>query len=406
VIESANVTIEAFVSPLSVGKAEANLLTFLYKERRGSRTGTRVTIEGYHGYLYTEMFTTFLGRPIAWRDRQIGRFTRREAVYDHPVGHLYVGDIYIKKFDQPTAYSYNLWGIDLNPDRVSEISRRDVLEGMSRPWSTINTNSLAARLIQAITTTGSEESDIYWSSPYVPYEGVIFEAWNGLFGERAVLYTSELQSKLVEGYGYRSLGKGWTHECRNMLAWSAPKDYQIVDIRVQELTAPTIVPPGRLTDNQRRNLEVIRFLTNICPGCSWQGQKPVIVAATIPADPRTRTSVLGLCSPDEGKIYLAVETLSTEEETIAAYYHEMGHWTGGEVAMDGSTSHTKAVQNIAARISLLMRQRTPASTPAAAEIPVEKPAVTDIEERRFESGGQKYIRYVDRRTKRQWTVKV
>ena len=75
-IESADVTIEAFVSPLSMGKAEANLLTFLYKERKGSRTGTRVTIEGYHGDLYAEVFTTYLGRPIAWSDRPDRAFSQ------------------------------------------------------------------------------------------------------------------------------------------------------------------------------------------------------------------------------------------------------------------------------------------------------------------------------------------
>jgi hypothetical protein len=338
VIESANVTIRAYASPSVMGKAQLNLLTFLFKETAGSRLGTLVTIEGYHGTLYTENFTTFLGSPIAWKDTQIGRFVRREAVYSNPKGNLYVGDIFIKKFDKPTSYSYNLWGIDLNPDRISEIRVRDVLDGMARPWTTIKSRELATSLIRAVTDVRSQEAEIYWSAG--PSRAVLLAAWQQLFGQRAVLSTGERDSKLAEGYGYRVMGKSWTSNIRSLFRYNVPDASDIVEARVKELSAPTIIPSTRLTQKQHQNLDIIRFLTANCPSCSYEGRKPVIEVASIRPDPRIQEVVLGLCDYDGGKIYVVPSVLNTEEDTIATYYHEMGHWVGGEIAIDGSMSHT------------------------------------------------------------------
>ncbi len=107
-IESPSVTIEAHSSIQTVGRIEANLLTFIYKEEQRARTGTKVIIEGYTGELYKDRFTTFLGKPIFSIYDNIGRFIRGDAIYTAPKGRLYVGDIFIKDLGQPSEYSDNV----------------------------------------------------------------------------------------------------------------------------------------------------------------------------------------------------------------------------------------------------------------------------------------------------------
>lgn len=355
VIESPSVLIEAHISPVTMGKVEANLLTFIYKESERTRTGTMVTIEGYRGELYRDRFTQFIGEPITSRERKVGRFMRQSSVYLNPKGRLYVGDIFIRQFTHPTDYSYNLWEIPLNPDRISEIDPTDVHEGMSYAWSHLDTVALAVRLLKAMTTEDSEESRISWSWP-VDREMMV-KAWEQVFG-RAVLWTSERDSKLAEGYGYKTVGQGWTSNTRYMLRSYVPIDSAVVDVRVKELSGPRVIAETNLTDTQQRNLNVIRFLTDNCPRCVWEGGKPKIKAATIAGDPRLGMIVQGLCSYDDATLYLSASTLNTEEGTLATFYHEMGHWVGGVDAVDASTAHTKAVQDVAGHISLLILQKT------------------------------------------------
>jgi hypothetical protein len=135
-----------------------------------------------------------------------------------------------------------------------------------------------------------------------------------------------------------------------------PTDTKIVDERVKELGGPKVI--SDLTDTQRRHLQLVRFLTDNCRVCVWEGKKPKIMAATIAGDPRLGTIVTGLCSYDDATLYLSPSALNTEEGTIATFYHEMGHWVGGQDAVDGSIPHTKAVQDVAGHISLLILQKT------------------------------------------------
>lgn len=350
VIESGHITIEAHSLREKMGRADVNLLIFLWREARQPRTGTKVTLKGYHGELYTDRFTTYLGPPLAMDAETIGRFTRRHAVWSNPAGRLYVGDIFIRKLER-SQFSYNLWRVRLNPDRVSEIDHTELQAAMSTPWSGIDNGELAVQLIKAVTDNETDESDIRWY--HKPDEEFLRYAWDRLFGRKAVLYTSELTKKLATGYGYKVVGEGWKSRARDLLSdLEQITDEDMINTVVGEMI-PKVVPINQLTPTQRQHLSLMRFLVRNCPAC----QKVKVEAAIIPPDPRLKEPVKGLCDEGEQSIYLSVDILDYLEDTLGTTYHELGHWIGGSSAYDGSSRHTVEVQHIAAKLSLLMRQK-------------------------------------------------
>jgi hypothetical protein len=128
-------------------------------------------------------------------------------------------------------------------------------------------------------------------------------------------------------------------------------DRDVVEARVEELSSPKPIPDSKLNSEQRINLELLRFLAQNNP--ETMGAK--IQAAALPSDPRTDTVVTGLALDDT--LYLVLSVLDSQEDTLAVGYHELGHFTGGDEAHDGTIAHTHAVQRVAAQLSLLIRQR-------------------------------------------------
>lgn len=357
IIESSSVVIQAHASPVTMGRVEATLLTFLYKEQEHARTGTRVTIEGYGGELYRDRFTTFLGKPIFEVEETKGRFPRHHAIYTEPKGRLYAGDIYIRDIEK-SDYSYNLWELNLNPDRISEVSALELQKSVAKLWASVDSKELATRILKTMTESDSFESRAGWDwftlSPGL--KRYWLAAWTEVFGSRAVLSTDETLSKLAEGYGYKAVGKRLGYKVGSFLRKIVPTDEAITLTRIKELMRPKILPDSSLSKDAQVNLRLVRFLSNACEKCLYEGKKPNILAASIAPDPRTGDKILGLCNA-KGYIYLTAEILETEESALSTFYHEMGHWVGGTEAVDGSIAHTKAVQNVASAMSLVIQRQ-------------------------------------------------
>ena len=378
-IESSNVVIEAYASPVTMGKVEANLLTFIYKEQTKSKVGTTITVEGYTGELFMGRFTQFIGAPIFKNLKNIGRFDRQESIYDSPGGRLYVGDIYVRDIED-SEYSYNLWGLELNPDRVSEINNSDLRSQVGHLWTWVGNTELVTRILKAMTAENTFESALIWG--YTPGDKIPWlEAWKKLFGERAVLFTQERLSKLAEGYGYKSVGESWPYQSKNFLRYVVPTDKAITDARSKELTAPKAIPEETLSSDQLHNLKLVRYLTDTCSSCAYKGIKPKIVPAVIPPDLRTGDMLNGLCSQDEGSIYLVGSVLQDEESALGTFYHEMGHWIGGEEAGDGTMEHTRAVQRVASTMFVIQQMHFKEIMQILGiEVPVEKVVVAPPKE--------------------------
>jgi hypothetical protein len=361
VIESANVIIEACASPLKMGKVEANMLTLLWKERNEQGKGTVITVEGYHGELYKDRFTTFLDPPIFRTYTKIGRFRRHLGIYTKPAGRLYVGDIYIRDLEN-ARYGYNLWGIELNPDRVSEINNNTMKRVVTSIWSVANSEELVKGALTAMTEIGTFENKLPWDRISVDSDRQRYwvSSWANVFGQRVVLSTDKRISKITESFGYKPVGEGWGYEVRAFLSSVVPTDQSVAQSRMKELTTPTIIPDEKLGVGARKNLELLRYLANKCGDhcCDAHGEPAKIVAAQIPGDPRTGDIIDGLCASDEGYIYLSPGVLTTEESSLAVFYHEEGHWVGGMNAIDGSMEHTRAVQQVAARVSIILRKNS------------------------------------------------
>jgi len=356
VIESGSVIIRAYASPMTAGRIEANLLTFIYKEQNETRTGTTVTIEGYTGELYKDRFTTFLGKPIYSNPESVGRFDRREQIYTSPKGRLYVGDIYVRDLESPSDYSYNLWNLELNPDRISEIDNSAMRTAIAKLWANLTDKDLAVKALRAMEKRGSFESTAQWGNAYLQEEQeqkpAWVSAWESLYGKRAVLRSDPNLSRIAEAFGYKSVGEDFTYPVKSFLYYIVPTDKSIADLRAKELQKPKFILDKNLSKNAQTNLKLIRFLSEQCNRCTYGGNKPQILAATIPPDPRTGAQVSGLCSYSDGVIYLVPDVLEDEESTLSTFYHEMGHWAGGEDALDGTMEHTRAVQNAAALMSI------------------------------------------------------
>ncbi len=357
VIESPSVTISAHASPVTMGRAEATLLTFLYREQEQARKGTKVTIEGYKGELYRDRFTTFLDKPIFTLVGKSGRFERKHSIYAEPKGRLYVGDSYMLDREK-SAYSYNLWGLDLNPDRISEVNNEDLGKKVAGLWIQVGSKEHAALILKAQTTPDSFESNLRWdwmpSDEKIPYWQA---AWRDAYGSRAVFYTSETLAKLAESYGYKPVGKMWSFRVRQLWRYLAPTDESITSTRIKELTAPRVLSDTSLSPSAQLNLRLVRYLANACESCRYEGKRPSILAAVIAPDPRIDAQILGLCSSGEGHIYLVPAVLETEEAALSVFYHEMGHWAGGPDAADGTMAHTRAVQTVASAVSIVIQRQ-------------------------------------------------
>ena len=347
VIESSRITIEAHSIQQVMGGQPVQLLTFVWKETTGRSSGTKATIKGYRGDVYSDRFVQFIGKPVAYFGREIGRFLRHDELFTSPRGKLYVRDIYIR--DLASDYSYNLWDLKLNPDRISEISHEMLLRQMSKPWTQIGTTDLAVQLIHAMDTK-NEERQMVFGYDYPP-KAYVQDAWKKLYGS-AVVYTNGVIRDLARGYGYKVVGEEFSFQLRDLLTGCEIRtDNDVVEARVEELSAPKIVPVSNLSEVQQTNLKLVRFLAAEYPST----RVVTITPATIAQDPRINTKADGLY--DEGQVYLTPEVLEDEERALGVLYHELGHHVGGDQAYDGSMAHTKAVQKVAAALSILMRQR-------------------------------------------------
>ncbi|MDD3102544.1 MAG: hypothetical protein PHE59_05365 [Patescibacteria group bacterium] len=349
VIESSRITIEAHSIQQVMGGQPVQLLTFLWKETSGRSSGTQATIKGYHGNLYTDRFIQFIGKPVAYFGREMGRFLRQDQLFREPRGRLYVRDIYIR--DLTSDFSYNLWDMKLNPDRVSEIAHDQLLHQMAYPWSQIGTTELAVDLIEAMASKAKEERQMVFAWGRYPPDAYVQDAWRQLHGN-AVVYTDGMLRDLARGYGYKVVGEEFSSQLRDVLvSCSVKTDSNVVEARIEELSEPQILPVTNLSQVQKTNLLLVQFLAASYPAT----RGAVITPANIAQDPRTKIKALGLC--DGKNIYLVPEVLVDEEQALGVAYHELGHYVGGDSAWDGSTAHTKAVQKVGAALSILMRQR-------------------------------------------------
>ena len=347
IIETPKVSIQVYSTEVVMGGKSNELLTFVYKENVRPLVGTKIVIPGYHDSLYKDRFTQFLPEPIFKTQFQLGRFNRTWAIYKSMIGEgrLYVGDIFIRTLTD-SMYMYNVWGLDLNPDRISEVDNWSLRSKVGTLWAYVDTSSLAGLALTALTAEETFEGDLNF--PEIKNPSLWKNAWALKYGGSSVLYTSEYSRKMAESFGYKVIGQNFPYNTRHMLKNLLTTDEQVTAKREKELSVPKIIADKDLPAESQVNLAVVRFLSEKAQGNIVT--KPKIVAAAIPPDPRTGTRILGLCE-NVTYIYLDQSILSNLESTIGTFCHEMGHWMEPH-PLDGTMEHTSNVQDYSAQIFL------------------------------------------------------
>jgi len=347
VIETPKVSIQVYSTEVIMGGKSNELLTFVYKENTRPLRGTKIIIPGYHGSLYKDRFAQFLPAPLFKTQFQLGRFVRTWGIWKSRPGEgrLYVGDIFIRTLDD-SDYMYNVWNLDLNPDRISEIDNSALRSKVGILWAYVDTIGLAGLALNTITTENIFESQLNFPAIKHPY--MWKQVWTLNYGGNSVLYTGEHSRKMAESFGYKVIGQNFPYNTRHMLKNVITTDEQVTEAREKELSVPKIIADKDLPKESQVNLALVRFLSD-------KAQKdiiklPKIVAAAIPKDPRTGGLVLGLCD-NETYVYLDQSILTDLGDTISTFCHEMGHWMEPQ-PLDGTIEHTRNVEEYSARVFL------------------------------------------------------
>jgi len=354
-IESAMRSIEAVYVRRVVDTQELELY-FIAKPQRPGVIGTTVLIRGYRGPTFTDRFTQFIPAPLHTRSLTIGRFAREDAILPEPPNRLYIRDIYVRDLSvsYPSRFSYNLWEVEPDPDRDAEKSTSELQAAIANLWATVTNTSLIHRFLEDARNPDRYEAqiDFTWfeSLALVRESRAYWErAWLEHFGPRAVLFTGPSWAKVAEMYGYTTIE--YPLGVRRFLEEAIPSDRSVSERRIEELKKPRPVPAHELTPTQRIHLEATQWLHSQL----GYPRSPSIVAAEIPADPRTGEEADGLYDREENVIYIQPRVLDYMSTVIATYTHEMGHFVSGG-ALDGTREHVDGVQRVAALIAELLVQ--------------------------------------------------
>jgi len=367
VIESPTRSIEAVYARRKVNGEELEL-HFIAKPQRPGIIGTTTLIKGYTGPLFRDRFTQFIPAPVHTKEITVGRFSRLNAIYREPPNRLYVRDIYVKDLstDRPSRFSYNLWEIEVDPDRRAEKSIMNLQQAITNLWASVSDQTLIQQFLEDARDREKYESDlsVSWRARDLikKFKSEWESAWIDLYSTRAVLWTDEGWAKAAEMYGYTTIRYPyWT--IQDLLAEVVPTDRSVSYQRIEELKKPKPVGRHELTPDQLKHLEALELLHSQ----TFLPNLPPLMPANIPIDPRTGIGARGCYDPGENIIYIDVAELDTMSSSLEVYFHEMGHFIS-EGAMDGTNEHVEGIQKISAMAVKIMLEDPNAGHPIWREV--------------------------------------
>jgi len=168
------------------------------------------------------------------------------------------------------------------------------------------------------------------------------QAWNGNFGDNAVLRTTERWDNMVEHLGYVSVSVQWN--VRDTLATVITTDEDLVKASQERLGGVKIVPDERLTTRQSAHLKLARAIANRI--FTIHKVDGVYAAIIPPASDRVRTA--GMYSREAREIYISIDQLEHGQSTVDTVIHEMAHHMSG--AEDLEEPHSAAMTKLAALV--------------------------------------------------------
>jgi hypothetical protein len=361
------------------GRAET--LAALWKPN-GRTSGTSFHIGGYRGSAFEDRFAVNLPRSAIVAEgpstlhKPIRRFnqlikhdfpvTEGSGWYEKGAGksRIFARDIYMRDIKSP--YSYNVWSLELAPDRHAPKDEGHLWADIGRLWSCVTKVEHLQVFMQMVKGPPVLETDESfnvsmgsWDMGVEPVTGKEYaefvrenasvwrEAWRKVMGENAIIRTDEKWDGLVKHLGYKSVSV--LHSVRDTLARAITTDRELIRASQERLREVEIVPDDRLDPVPHTHLKLAREITKkVFPYSPPAG---VYAASIPPASDRTRTA--GLYSTATGEVYIAMEQMPKMRRVIDTLVHELAHHLqyrrSGE-ADDLTPIHMEAMQEIAAEV--------------------------------------------------------
>lgn len=363
-IVSPKVEIRAVIHDTTFGVTKVQLVTYLWRSNSPREVGTKVVIRGYYGPTFEDRFVSFLSphNVISARQKTIGRFPREESILSHPSNKLYVRDIYVRDLhpEHPSRFSYNLWNLDLNPDRDAERHHWRLASDIGELWSACDDMNSLVKFLQAVKAKEYESSlamkSYVTDSNIKDNSGVWMQAWERVFGKNTALYTSPFFAGHAKAYGYEVVEYDIIPEkVAEFIKPGVPTDAQMAKETGVKLGEVTPVPDEQLSSCALNNLEVLRWMCNqITHHVYIPVGAPNVYAARFAPDPNTRLVPIGLWNADERSVFIDEKRLGDFWHALEVFYHEIGHAVSHE-APDGTAEHTQGVLEASVAASKIMR---------------------------------------------------
>lgn len=346
------------IFPTTFGSTEVRQVVFLWRNKDRVGKGTKVRIYGYQDELFTDRFF-----PNLCKDQSFEHL--RDCVVHSPMmqNRLYVKDIYVRNLgsdseDKKSRFVYNLWGVELDPDRVQVTSDWDLRYEVGRIWTLCDDVSMAKEFLLAVTEQEWESGVIIGSHLSMNSE-VWTEAWQEAFGPNAVIHTEHTLSNHAVDIGRKPIEHIPATVRMALSEAGVPSDRKVIEERNTRVRENRVVIPDSALDTMRmNNLRVLRWVASgIGDYCSdlpinWKEIK--IVAAYIPEV--AGRSFLGVASGDT--VYMSVGSLDSffnPRGALRVLCHELAHLTEDAKGLpDGYQPHLKAEETIFTAVARFM----------------------------------------------------
>jgi len=334
---------------------EARVVYFFFHTFPRER-GTTILIQGYKGELFLDRFVQKLPSQslVFSRQDEIDDHRFTHSMIDYPVGttgpgthRLYVRDIYVSDFWEPTLLSYNLWRVDLDPDRVGFKNPRQAIDEIKVLWAYC-TNKDLIRLwmrhsvipIAPPPPTFIEMKETLWVS--FDNKDLWRNVWRELFGE-AVLRTEEAMARRATHLGAKVVEapSSVVESLRHLIK----TDRDVV--REDEAKRRVPISPDLLTVTQQKNLALVYWLQERLLYLYASDRGPKAEAKII-----TYTELAHAGEQVGDQVRFRQDTLNDEGNTIETFIHELAHYTG-EGAEDLTDDHVREMEYLSWLLWLL-----------------------------------------------------
>lgn len=171
-------------------------------------------------------------------------------------------------------------------------------------------------------------------------------AWRNIFGDNAVIRTTDRWDNMVQHLGYISVDV--PRSVKDTLSTTITTDKQLIQKSQEALRKTEVVLDYKLTARALAHLRLARAIA------APFNVKSVQAAVIPPASDRRRTA--GFYDHTTEEIVLHLEILESARSTVDAMVHELGHHrayvTKGDIklAEDLQPAHSEAMTYVAARV--------------------------------------------------------